>query len=54
LYIKAQAALVAGSIVDFTVIWFLVSLMGSWYVAGNAVGNVSGAIGQCAVKAMGI
>lgn len=45
-YIKAQAALIVGSIIDFSITWGLVSLMGNWYVVGNAVGNVSGAIAQ--------
>lgn len=45
-FIKAQAALIAGSLADFLVIILLVQVFNCWYITGNVAGNVTGAIAQ--------
>ena len=45
-FIKAQTALIAGSLADFIVTILLVQLFNYSYITGNAVGNVTGAIAQ--------
>ena len=45
-FIKAQAALMAGSLADFLVTIFLVQVFQCWYVTGNAAGNITGATAQ--------
>jgi putative flippase GtrA len=44
-FIKAQATFIAGSVVDFGMTYFLVTL-GLPYLAGNLAGNVLGSIAQ--------
>ncbi|MBC7688987.1 MAG: GtrA family protein [Aquabacterium sp.] len=46
IFIKAQAALMAGSLADFLVTLFLVQVFQCWYVTGNAAGNITGATAQ--------
>jgi len=46
IFIKAQAALMAGSLADFLVTIFLVQVFQCWYVTGNAAGNITGATAQ--------
>ncbi len=45
-FIKAQAALIAGSLADFLVTILLVQVFNCWYITGNVAGNVTGAIAQ--------
>jgi putative flippase GtrA len=45
-FIKAQAALIAGSLADFGLTILLVQVFQCWYVAGNAAGNITGAVAQ--------
>ena len=45
-YLKAQSALIMGSMVDFLVSFLLVSWLDCWYLAGNLAGNISGATTQ--------
>lgn len=45
-FIKTQAALILGSLFDFLVTFLLVEVFSCWYVAGNAAGNITGAIAQ--------
>jgi putative flippase GtrA len=45
-FIKAQAALIAGSLADFGMTILLVQLFQCWYVRGNAAGNILGAVVQ--------
>ncbi len=45
-FIKTQAALTAGSLADFLVTILLVQIFNCWYIAGNAAGNITGAIAQ--------
>jgi putative flippase GtrA len=45
-YLKAQAAAIIGSFVDFLVTIFFVEILGVWYVAANLTGNIAGAITQ--------
>jgi len=45
-FIKAQAAFILGSVVDFLATLFFVELLHVWYLAGNLAGNISGAILQ--------
>jgi putative flippase GtrA len=45
-FIKAQAALIAGSMADFLVTIFFVQVFQCWYVTGNATGNIAGALAQ--------
>jgi|ERR1035438_8056928 putative flippase GtrA len=45
-FIKAQAASILGSIADFLVTIFLVEIFHCWYILGNLIGNISGAIAQ--------
>lgn len=45
-YLKTQLALMAGSLADFLVTILLVQVFNCWYLAGNAAGNVTGAIFQ--------
>jgi len=45
-FIKTQAALILGSLADFFVTFLLVDVFSCWYIAGNAAGNISGAIAQ--------
>lgn len=45
-FIKTQAALILGSLADFFVTFLFVEVFGCWYVAGNAAGNITGAIAQ--------
>ena len=46
IFIKAQAALMAGSLADFLVTIFLVQVFQCWYVTGNAASNITGATAQ--------
>lgn len=46
IFIKAQAALIAGSLADFMVTILFVQVFQCWYVTGNAVGNITGAAAQ--------
>ena len=46
LFIKTQAALVAGSLADFLLTWLLVDVFNCWYVSSNAAGNIAGAVVQ--------
>lgn len=46
LFLKTQAALILGSLADFGITILLVQTFDCWYVAGNAAGNISGAIAQ--------
>jgi len=45
-FIKAQAALILGSLADFLTTILLVEVFHCWYIAGNAMGNITGAIVQ--------
>jgi putative flippase GtrA len=45
-FIKAQAALIAGSLADFLVTILLVQVFQCWYVTGNTAGNITGALAQ--------
>jgi putative flippase GtrA len=45
-YIKAQAALIAGSLADFLVTIILKEVFHCWYVEANMAGNIVGAIAQ--------
>lgn len=45
-FIRAQAALIAGSIADFLMTWLLVDAFNCWYVGGNIAGNLVGAVAQ--------
>jgi putative flippase GtrA len=45
-YVKAQAALIIGSLADFSVTLFLVEIIHSPYLVGNLAGNICGAIAQ--------
>jgi putative flippase GtrA len=45
-FVKAQAALIAGSLADFLVTIFFVQVLQCWYVTGNVAGNVTGAVAQ--------
>jgi len=45
-FIKAQAALIVGSLADFLTTILLVEVFHCWYIAGNAMGNIVGAIAQ--------
>jgi putative flippase GtrA len=46
IFIKTQAVLVAGSLLDFLVTYFVTDLLGCWYVTGNVAGNLTGCIVQ--------
>lgn len=46
LFIKTQAALILGSLADFGVTFLIVDVFSCWYIAGNAAGNITGAIAQ--------
>jgi putative flippase GtrA len=46
LFIKTQAALVLGSFADFLMTFLLVDIFNCWYIAGNAAGNITGAVAQ--------
>lgn len=46
IFIKARAALIAGSLADFLITIFLVQVFQCWYVTGNAAGNITGAAAQ--------
>ncbi|HTQ28656.1 MAG TPA: GtrA family protein [Puia sp.] len=45
-YIKAQAASIVGSLADYAMTLFLVEILHCWYLLGNFVGNITGAIMQ--------
>ena len=45
-FLKTQVASIIGSLVDFLITILLVQVWHTWYVAGNFVGNVSGAMLQ--------
>jgi putative flippase GtrA len=45
-YLKAQASAIIGSLIDFLITILLVEVLGVWYVAGNLVGNIAGAVTQ--------
>lgn len=45
-FIKAQAASILGSIADFLIAIILVEIFHCWYIIGNLIGNVCGAIAQ--------
>lgn len=45
-FIKAQTALIGGSLGDFLVTILLVQVFNCWYITGNVAGNVAGAIAQ--------
>ncbi len=45
-FIKTQAALILGSGADFLVTFLLVDVFNCWYIAGNAAGNITGAVAQ--------
>ena len=46
LFIKTQAVLILGSLADFLVTFLLVDIFSCWYIAGNAAGNITGAVAQ--------
>lgn len=46
LFIKTQAVLILGSLADFLVTFLLVDIFNCWYIAGNAAGNITGAVAQ--------
>jgi putative flippase GtrA len=46
IFLKAQAALIVGSLADFLTTILLVEVFHCWYIAGNATGNIIGAIAQ--------
>jgi putative flippase GtrA len=46
LFLKTQAALIIGSLADFSVTILLVQTFHCWYVAGNTAGNICGAAAQ--------
>jgi putative flippase GtrA len=43
-YIKAQAALIARSLVDFAITILLKEIFHCWYIIANLTGNIAGAI----------
>ncbi len=45
-FIKTQAVLVAGSLLDFFVTFCCTDLLGTWYITGNAAGNLTGCMLQ--------
>jgi putative flippase GtrA len=45
-YLKAQAALIVGSLADYLVTIVLVEVFHSWYLVANLLGNISGAVMQ--------
>jgi putative flippase GtrA len=45
-YLKAQAALIAASLVDFFITILLKEVFHCWYISANMAGNVVGAIAQ--------
>jgi putative flippase GtrA len=45
-FLKVQAASILGSFADFLVTVYLVELFHWWYILGNLMGNISGAIAQ--------
>ena len=45
-FLKAQAAAILGSLVDFLITIVLVEVFHAWYVAGNLAGNIAGATMQ--------
>jgi putative flippase GtrA len=45
-FLKVQAASILGSFADFLVTVCLVELFHWWYILGNLMGNISGAIAQ--------
>jgi putative flippase GtrA len=45
-FLKTQVALIAGSVADFAITILLVEEFHCWYVAGNATGNIAGALAQ--------
>jgi putative flippase GtrA len=45
-FLKTQLALIAGSMADFAMTFLLVEAFHCWYIAGNAAGNVTGALAQ--------
>jgi putative flippase GtrA len=45
-FLKTQVALIAGSVADFGITILLVEIFHCWYVAGNAAGNIAGAVAQ--------
>lgn len=45
-FIKAQAASILGSVADFFVAIVLVEAFHCWYILGNLVGNICGAMAQ--------
>ncbi|MEO6733716.1 MAG: GtrA family protein [Ferruginibacter sp.] len=46
IFIKTQAVLIAGSLLDFLVTFLLADVFNCWYVYSNAMGNITGAIAQ--------
>jgi putative flippase GtrA len=45
-FLKAQAASILGSLVDFLTTIVLVELFHCWYILGNLLGNIAGGITQ--------
>jgi putative flippase GtrA len=45
-FLKAQVALILGSVADFLTTILLVEVFHCWYITGNAAGNIVGAIAQ--------
>ena len=45
-FIKAQAASIVGSLADFFITILLTEFFHCWYIAGNAAGNITGAVIQ--------
>ena len=45
-FLKAQAASILGSLVDFLITILLVEVFHCWYVSGNLAGNIAGATMQ--------
>ena len=45
-YLKAQAALIIGSLADYLVTIIMVEVFHSWYLLANLVGNIAGAAVQ--------
>jgi putative flippase GtrA len=45
-FIKAQAALIAGSLADFLFTILMVQVFHCWYVTGSIAGNIAGAAAQ--------
>ena len=45
-FLKAQAASILGSLADFFIAILLVEIFHCWYITGNLIGNICGAMAQ--------